>query len=106
MRRRELTGFIGWTSTTWALPAYTREGENRKRIGVLIGRPENDAEGQSYKIAFQQALKEMRRRPCDNVVIDYRWMAGDPRLTLGDRNRRPQLTTKKPAKSRGCRKAS
>ena len=59
MRRREFIGFVGWTATTWALLADAQQVENRKRIGVLIGRPENDAEGQGYKVAFQQALEQM-----------------------------------------------
>ena len=67
-------------ATNWALPVHAQQGGNKKRIGVLIGRPENDAEGQDYKVAFQLALEQMGWRPGDNVVIDYRWMAGDPNL--------------------------
>src|SRR5712671_4547793 len=80
MRRREFIGFIGWMATNWALPVYAQQGERRKRVGVLIGRPENDAEGRSYKVAFQQAMEQMGWRPGNNVVVDYRWMAGDPKL--------------------------
>jgi len=80
MRRREFIGFVGWTTASWALPVRAQQGKNRKRIGVLIGRPENDAEGQGYKVAFQQALEQMGWRLGDNVVVDYRWMAGDLKL--------------------------
>jgi ABC-type uncharacterized transport system substrate-binding protein len=80
MRRREFIGFVGWTTASWALPVRAQQGKNRKRIGVLIGRPENDAEGQAYKVAFQQALEQMGWRPGDSVVVDFRWMAGDLKL--------------------------
>src|SRR6516164_1628369 len=82
MRRREFIGFVGWTTAIWALPVHAQQGGNRKRIGVLIGRPENDAEGQGFKVAFQQALEQIGWRPGDNVEIDYRWMAGN--ATLAD----------------------
>jgi putative tryptophan/tyrosine transport system substrate-binding protein len=80
MRRREFIGFVGWTAATWAFAAHAQRGEGRKRIGVLIGRPQNDAEGQSYVAAFQKALEQLGWRSGDNVVIDYRWMAGDANL--------------------------
>jgi putative tryptophan/tyrosine transport system substrate-binding protein len=80
MRRREFIGFVGGTATTWAFAAHAQRGESRKRIGVLIGRPQNDAEGQSYVVAFQKALEQLGWRSGDNVVIDYRWMAGDAYL--------------------------
>jgi len=80
MRRREFIGFVGWTTASWALPVRAQKGENRKRIGVLIGRPESDAEGQGYKVVFQHALEQMGWRLGDNVVVDYRWMAGDLKL--------------------------
>jgi putative ABC transport system substrate-binding protein len=59
-------------------PRTTRP--QQKRIGVLIARPENDAEGQSYRVAFQQALELLGWRPGHNVELDFRWTAGNADL--------------------------
>jgi putative ABC transport system substrate-binding protein len=80
MRRREFLILIGWTSAAWPFSALAQQGESKRRIGVLIARPENDAEGQSYVVAFQQALEQIGWKPGRNVEIDYRWTAGNAQL--------------------------
>ena len=77
MRRREFVRFAGWTTIAWPFAGRAQQGRNRKRIGVLIARPENDDEGHGYAVAFQQALEQTGWRSGENVVIDYRWTAGD-----------------------------
>ena len=80
MRRRDFVGLLGLTAATWPFAAYPQPSESKKRIGVLIARPENDAEGQSYVLAFQQALDQIGWKPGRNVEIDYRWTAGNAQL--------------------------
>ena len=79
MKRREFIVGVGATAAS-PFAVKAKQGETRKRIGVLIGRPENDAEGKSYVMAFQQALEQLGWRSGDNIEIDYRWMAGDANL--------------------------
>ena len=72
MRRREfitlLGGAAGWPMAAWAL-----EADRMRRVGVLIGFPENDKEAQSRVAAFQQGFKELAWTEGSNVRIDYRW---------------------------------
>jgi putative ABC transport system substrate-binding protein len=80
MRRREFTGFVGWTIVGWPLVVHAQQGQSKKRVGVLIARPENDPEGESYIAAFQQALGQLGWRAGQNIEIVYRWTAGDAHL--------------------------
>lgn len=80
MRRREFLGFFGLTAASWPLGAYSQPRQDKRRIGVLIARPENDAEGQSYVVAFQEALEQLGWRLGRNIDIDYRWTAGSAKL--------------------------
>lgn len=64
----------------WPSVALAQQPDSRKRIGVLIARPENDAEGQSYVAAFQQAIEQLGWRPGQNMDIEYGFSAGDPGL--------------------------
>ena len=51
MRRRAFLGAQAGVTVAWPLAA--QPGESKKRIGVLISRPEKDPEGQSYaKLAW------------------------------------------------------
>jgi hypothetical protein len=80
MRRREFTGFVGWTIVGWPLLVHAQQGQSKKRIGVLIARPENDPEGEGYITAFHQALEQLGWKSSHNVEIIYRWTPGDVRL--------------------------
>jgi putative ABC transport system substrate-binding protein len=80
MRRREFIGFVSWATATWPLVAHAQQGESKKRIGVLIARPENDLEGRGHVAAFHQALAQLGWRTGQNVDIDYRWTAGSAHL--------------------------
>jgi hypothetical protein len=51
MKRRAFIGLAGWTIANWPI-ALLAQADSKKRIGVLIARPENDVEGQSYRAAF------------------------------------------------------
>lgn len=79
MNRREFVAAIGAT-VAWPFVAMAQHGDSKKRIGVLVARPEKDAEGQSYAVAFREAIEQLGWRPGDNVEIDYRWTAGNADL--------------------------
>jgi ABC-type uncharacterized transport system substrate-binding protein len=80
MKRRAFIGFAGWMMANWPFAVRSQQGESKRRIGVLIARPEKDAEGQSYLAAFQRALEPLWWRLGQNIEIDYRWTAGNANL--------------------------
>jgi putative ABC transport system substrate-binding protein len=80
MKRREFIGFLGLAVAGWPLGVRAQQAEPKKRIGVVIARPENDTEGQGYVAAFQHGLEQLGWKPGGNVEIDYRWTAGDAKL--------------------------
>ncbi len=77
MRRRDFLGVVGATAAAWPLAARAQQGElKKKRIGVMISRPEKDAEGQGYVVAFQRGLEQLGWIRGRNVEVDYRFTAG------------------------------
>jgi putative ABC transport system substrate-binding protein len=48
-----------------------------RRIGVLMNLAADDPEGQARDATFRQALKELGWSEGRNLLIDYRWGAGD-----------------------------
>jgi ABC-type uncharacterized transport system substrate-binding protein len=83
MRRREFLGVLGGAAAGWPLAARAQQGERVRRIGVLVGLPSDDLEGQARLAAFLQGLQEWGWSVGRNVRMDYRWGAAD-----GDRIRR------------------
>jgi putative ABC transport system substrate-binding protein len=79
MRRREFLGSIGIAAAGWPLGAYAQQLDSgqRKRIGVLIGRPEKDPEGQKQAAALEKGLAELGWSRNRNIEIDYRWETQD-----------------------------
>jgi putative tryptophan/tyrosine transport system substrate-binding protein len=76
MRRREFIRLAG-AAAAWPLVARAQPGERMRRLGVLMGRAADDAEGQKQAAVLQRALEELHWSS-RNVEIEYRWAAGDP----------------------------
>jgi putative tryptophan/tyrosine transport system substrate-binding protein len=76
MRRR---AFIAGLAGVAALPlaAHAQQGDRMRRIGVLSGGPEADADLQARLAAFRQALAHLGWTVGRNVQIDYRAFAGN-----------------------------
>ena len=51
MRRREFTALLG-AAVAWPLATHTQQPERMRRIGVLMGYPENDLEGPAFFAAI------------------------------------------------------
>jgi putative ABC transport system substrate-binding protein len=81
MKRREFITLIAGAAAAWPLAARAQQGERRRRVGVLIARPERDVEGRNYVAAFEQGLQRSGWIPGRNLDVDYRWTAGDPSLS-------------------------
>jgi ABC-type uncharacterized transport system substrate-binding protein len=77
VKRREFFTLLGGAAATWPLAARAQQpGERMRRIGVLNGLAETDAEAQAWDTAFRKRLDELGWIDGRNVRIDYRWGAG------------------------------
>ena len=77
MRRREFITLLGGAAAQWPLAALAQQPDRMKRIGVLMAYAESDLEAQAWIKAFVQGLKELGWIVGRNVMIDYRFGAGD-----------------------------
>jgi putative ABC transport system substrate-binding protein len=93
MRRREFISLIGSVAATWPLAALAQQGEQMRRIGVLMNRPEGDPEGQPRLAAFKEALEQLGWKEDRNIRIDVRW--GEDKFEL-ERKYAAELVALKP----------
>src|SRR5262249_44405128 len=77
MRRRDFITLIGSAAATWPLAARAQPSERLRRIGIIAGNSEADAEEQARIKAFQQRLAELGWSEGRNVAFDYRFDASD-----------------------------
>src|SRR5262245_66500526 len=64
------------SAAAWPLAAGAQQPDRVRRIGVLNGLAETDAEVQTYDAAFRHRLDELGWIDGRNIHIDYRWGAG------------------------------
>ena len=72
MKRREFITLVGGAAAAWPLAARAQQSERARRIGVLMGYPDTDAEGQAGVAAFQNGLQQLGWSS-DKMRIDTRW---------------------------------
>jgi putative ABC transport system substrate-binding protein len=80
MRRRDVITVLGGAACA-ALPFAGLAQQQRRamRIGVLIGSPPSDPEVVARLAALRHAIKELGWVEGENLHIEYRWPADDPR---------------------------
>jgi putative ABC transport system substrate-binding protein len=60
VKRRDVITLLGSATVAWPLAARAQQGEQMRRIGVLIaGLMENDSEGQLRMAAFRRGLQNL-----------------------------------------------
>jgi putative ABC transport system substrate-binding protein len=72
MNRRDFITLLGG-AIAWPLAARAQQGDRVWRIGVLMGRDENDPVSKSDVSAFTQALAGLGWVDGRNVRMDLRW---------------------------------
>lgn len=77
MRRRVFLKSIGGLAVAWPLAAHAQKSEGVRRIGVLMARKADDAEGKKQFAALQQGLAELGWSERQTVHIEARWTVGD-----------------------------
>jgi putative ABC transport system substrate-binding protein len=78
MRRREFITLLGCALAAWPFAVRAQQRERMRRIGVLMNLAADDAQSMARISAFLQGLQQLGWTDGRNVMIDYRWGAGDP----------------------------
>src|SRR5262249_3896120 len=76
MRRREFIALLGGAAAAWPLAAYAQQPEKMRRIGVLTGSDQSDAEEQVRFAAFRQSLQQLGWTERRNIRFDFRSRSG------------------------------
>ena len=77
MKRREFITLLGGAAASWPLAARAQQGEQMRRIGVLMPATADDPEFQARVGAFLQALALSDWTIGANVRIDAHWAGAD-----------------------------
>jgi putative ABC transport system substrate-binding protein len=77
MRRREFITLLGGAAA-WPLSAQAQQAGRMRRIGVLMGFSEDDAQAKSWVAAFVRGLAELGWKEGDNLRTEYRWAGNVP----------------------------
>ena len=73
MIRREFITLLGGAAAAWPLTARAQLPERVRRIGVLMGLPENDPDTDARLAGFREALERLGWLEGHNIRIDYRF---------------------------------
>jgi putative ABC transport system substrate-binding protein len=73
MRRRELIRFLGVTAVSWPLAVRAQAPDGMRRIGVLVGLAEDDANMTARLTGLRQALERRGWSEGRNIHIYYRY---------------------------------
>jgi len=82
MRRRSFIQGIAAFSA-WPLAARAQPADRMRRVGLLMGYREDDAEGQANLAAFRQGLQQLGWIEGRNIQIEIRWGGADPDKARG-----------------------
>ena len=77
MRRREFISALGG-AVAWPMCAGAQESGPIRRVGVMMGLPEDDPEAQVLATALRDGLRQAGWIEGHNIRIDYRWEVNNP----------------------------
>jgi putative tryptophan/tyrosine transport system substrate-binding protein len=77
IRRRDFVILLGGGPAAWPAVAYAQQSDRLRRVGVLMGFGENDAEGILWLSSFIRAFRELGWTDGRNVRLEIRWGASD-----------------------------
>jgi putative ABC transport system substrate-binding protein len=77
LRRREFIAVLGGAAVAWPLAAPAQLRDRVRRIGVLMGRDENDPVAKTIVSAFTRALGDLGWTDGRNLRMDLWWYGGD-----------------------------
>jgi putative ABC transport system substrate-binding protein len=77
IRRRDFVILLGGGAATWPLAARAQQPGRMRRIGVLLGLDESDADARSWVTTFRQRLDALGWTDGHNARIDYRFAGAD-----------------------------
>jgi putative ABC transport system substrate-binding protein len=75
MRRRQFIAYLGGAATAWPLAGRAQSG--LRRIGMMTGYAEDNAEGRRYLSAFRNEFQKLGWVEGRNVHIELRWAVAD-----------------------------
>jgi putative ABC transport system substrate-binding protein len=75
MQRRNFITLLGGAAAAWPLTARSQPKSAIKRVGILMGLAETDAQAQARIIAFREGLKQLGWTESANIQLDYYWGA-------------------------------
>src|SRR5262245_4763482 len=75
MRRRQFIRLLGGAAAAWPLAARAQQGEQMRRIGVLMSLAGAGPESSDRVTALTQGLQQLGWTAGRNVQIEYRWGA-------------------------------
>jgi putative ABC transport system substrate-binding protein len=75
--RRKFIALLGCAAAACPLAARAQQGERMRRIGVLLGFDESDADAKAWLAAFEEGLQKLGWSQGRNLRIEYRWAGND-----------------------------
>ena len=74
MKRRDFLGVLGGAAA-WPTAVRAQQPNRIRRIGMLVGLPEGDPEGERWVKVFLHTMSELGWRPETDIQISIRWVS-------------------------------